>query len=40
MNVRVKPAGGEDKSLACNSFSGRAYYHVFVSTFAKATRFN
>ena len=31
MNVRVKSAGGEDKSLACDSFRGSAYYHVFVN---------
>ena len=31
MNVRVKSACGEDKSLACDSFRGSAYYHVFVN---------
>jgi len=29
--VRVKSASGEDKSLACDSFRGSAYYHVFVN---------
>ena len=31
MNVRVESASGEDKSLACDSFRGSAYYHVFVN---------